>query len=640
MSLSFLVSFIFCSLTPILAIANGVNIKVPTLEISNLPDYPIEDYIQYFEVNDEKDLYSVLKKLENGDFQSFEDHRFLNKGFSQSYWWVVFRLKNRLNYPNTVIFSPAGPGIRKGTLYEMDLSGNVVGEQVVGTMIPPRERTIESRINSMELRLEAFEERLYLFEIDTRGMTSFVPFFLDEPISFWEFEVGRSLGYGLIGGVLLMAIVVGIFLWMYMREPIYAYFIAFVMTSLFLIMEEDGFAFWFFYGNVFGEISEILIPLLSLLISIFFVQFIRLFFDLKVPRRYRSMGCFLVYLNAFMIFLLLTNLLPHQYYWIKIFLIWIAYVLSFINLFLSILILIYRLKSQEVSVYFLLVAGLILNMGLINYFFNHIGFTTINIFYPNGIVFGTLFMVVVLSLTVINRYYTLKNQKELLARELLVKEKTTMNEIFDALEKERNRIGKDLHDDLGALLSIAKLKVSELRDYYATKKLTVSPGFEEADRLLQMACQDVRFIAHELMPLEIQEKRLSTLVSEILGLLQEQDSLQIHYDIGELPIIPPVVKLHIFRIIKELLNNIVRHSKGKQAEVALFYDEEEQSLHLLIQDNGIGFDKEKVLSNNQGMGLLSITKRVQHLGGEMSIDSGKTGTQICIVVPLTKKKTT
>ncbi|MGY6523271.1 MAG: 7TM diverse intracellular signaling domain-containing protein [Mongoliitalea sp.] len=611
------------------------NTSLPILEISDLPDYPIGSYIQFLKVQEELEIHEIIQKLQEGQFQALENTHVLNKGFGLEYWWVAFRVKNIQQKANTVIFSPAGPSIRKGVLYSLDEMENILAFDFVGIQTPPKNRVIESRINSLELHFNAGEEKLFLFLMDTRGLSTFVPFYLDDVKSYWEYEVGRSLGFGLVGGVLLMAMVLGLFLLIYLKEKIYGCFTLFVFASLLLILEEDGFAYWFIYGNLFPSLAEILIPLLCLLITLFFMEFVRLFFiQPKKESLLPSLGKVLTVVSILVGSLLFFNLFDHSYFKLEIIFIITAFVIAFSNLSVSISILASYLRENRSSVYFLLVASLILVLGLVNYLLNHLGLTTFNLFYPNGIVFGTLFMVIVLSLSVINRYYSLKNQKELLAKELLLKEQTKMAEIFAALESERNRIGRDLHDDLGALLSITKLKMDEIKSSLNGTKSQVAASFDEVDRLLQAACQDVRFISHELMPQDIQEKRLATLVAEIIDALQNQETLNIQYDIGELPLISSGLKLHVFRIIKELINNIIRHSKATHADVNLFYDPEEEVLNLLIWDDGVGFDKAVVLSSNSGLGLISIQKRIVHLNGEISIDSGDNGTQICVSLPL------
>lgn len=609
--------------------------SLPLLEISDHADYPIGSYIQFLKVQEELELEEIIRKLQEGHFQSLEHTHVLNRGFGLEYWWVAFRAKNILQKPNTVIFSPAGPSIRKGILYSLDELGNVLAFDFVGIQSPPKNRAIESRINSIELNFNPGEEKQFLFMMDTRGLSTFVPFYLDDVKSYWEYEVGRSLGFGLVGGILFMAMVLGVFLLIYLKEKIYGCFTLFVFASLLLILEEDGFAYWFIYGNLFPSLAEILIPLLSLLITLFFMEFVRLFF--KHPEKDPlppALGKGLTIMSMLVGSLLFVNLFDHSFFQLEIVFIITAFVVAFSNLSVSIAMLASYLKQNRSSVYFLLVASLILVLGLVNYLLNHLGLTTFNLFYPNGIVFGTLFMVIVLSLSVINRYYSLKNQKELLAQELLLKEQTKMGEIFAALESERNRIGRDLHDDLGALLSITKLKMADIKTALNGTKSQITASFDEVDRLLQAACQDVRFISHELMPQDIQEKRLATLVAEILDVLQNQETLKIQYDIGELPLISPALKLHVFRIIKELINNIIRHSQATHADVNLFYDPEEEVLNLLIWDDGIGFDKTEILSTNSGLGLISIQKRIVHLNGEISIDSGDNGTQICVSLPL------
>lgn len=610
-------------------------LEIPAVKIGLDATYPIGEHLYFLEDKEDLEWTGAIKKFDQKEFDKLNHSYLLNNGFSSSVWWYYFKIENTLEEANRVIFSPGGTGISLAKLYSFNSKGEFIGIDSTGYSVSPKKRKIESRINSFEISFHPKEEKTFLLRLDSRGLSSFTPFFLDSVNPFWEYEVGRSLGFGLVGGILIMASLLGVFLVGYMREKIYLYFSLFVFASLMLILEEDGFSHLFFYGNNFPMLTLIHSPFWSLASSLFFSKFMISYFDHSAKRKVIIRVHKVLQVASWIGFLLLlTNLLPHEYFRVRIGIVFFTFIIAVFNLVCTVFLIVDQIKFRKYTVYFFLLSGVILVFGFLNYFLNNLGLTSFNFFYPNGIVFGSLLMVLVLSFGVINRYYSLHSEKNKLANDLLQEEKNRLSVIFEALDQERNRIGKDLHDDLGSLLSISKLKLGAVMQGLNSDKKGLSESLYDINRLIELASQDIRFIAHELMPEDYQEKRLKTLISDILEMVRRQGSIKINYDIGELPILPNVIKLHVFRIIKELLNNILKHSRAEVAEISLFFDNEEQKLNLLIVDNGMGFDKEKVLSNHSGLGILSIQKRVKHLGGEISIDSDQSGTQVSICIPL------
>jgi two-component system, NarL family, sensor kinase len=92
------------------------------------------------------------------------------------------------------------------------------------------------------------------------------------------------------------------------------------------------------------------------------------------------------------------------------------------------------------------------------------------------------------------------------------------------------------------------------------------------------------------------------------------------------------IEINLYRIIQELISNILKHAKASEVSIQLL--KKETYLNIVVEDNGIGFDVNQV-KNKKGMGLKNIESRVNSLGGEFNIDSGKgAGTTITINIPI------
>ncbi|WP_373523805.1 7TM diverse intracellular signaling domain-containing protein [Aquiflexum sp.] len=615
---------------------NAEGFTVQPIPVSYPNDELIGPSMFYLEEEDDSNPYQVLERFLDGQFTSFGEAKLFNKGYTESIWWFAFMLENNLNENNKVIFSPVGAAIKEGILYTFDPDGELLNEQYSGFLYSEKRRDMNSRINSYQIILPPLAQRLFLLKVDSRGLNTYIPFYLDGVNEYWEYEVTRTSIYGTVTGVLLMATGLGLFFWLYFKESMYLAFAGYLISSLILILEEDGFLFLWVYGDYFGQLSAVIIPLFSVLMSVFLLQFIHYFFGIK-PYGFsiaeKSVPLFYaIYLYAFLVFLTLFFSTSYSF---NRYVNGFALFLSFINMMLILFLTFSQFKKKGKITYFIFAALALLIFGFSNYVLNLQGFTDWHPLKPNGLIFGSIVNVIVLTIGISHRYYQIRRDKDRLTAKMLEQERKTAQSIIEAQEKERQRIAKDLHDDLGGLLAMIKLKIdSILLDQKENDNNKTS--LEETQKLMQMACHDLRFIAHELMPLEAAEKRLKTMVSEVLDLVKVQNKIKIAYDIGDIPYLNIDTKINLFRIIKELLNNIIKHSEASEADIQVFFDNFDDSITLMVSDNGKGIPDEFIKNPNGGMGLSNLHKRVDYLKGQLHFDVNKNGTTVIVTIPFEK----
>lgn len=208
------------------------------------------------------------------------------------------------------------------------------------------------------------------------------------------------------------------------------------------------------------------------------------------------------------------------------------------------------------------------------------------------------------------------------------KQLVAVQSALEGEENERFRIARDLHDGLGGLLSGTKLTLSSYKDNYAA---TVEQAgiVKQALALLDTSITELRRVARNLMPQALLNHGLKEAVSEFCDSIDTGGSLKIKYQFfGLEKRLQQNLELTIYRIFQELLNNIIKHSGAAEAVIQLI--QEDERISMLVQDNGKGFDKEKVDSFT-GHGIKNIKSRVESLGGHFDLDSepGK-GTEITI----------
>lgn len=203
------------------------------------------------------------------------------------------------------------------------------------------------------------------------------------------------------------------------------------------------------------------------------------------------------------------------------------------------------------------------------------------------------------------------------------------------LETERSRISKELHDGLGQTLSFLRLKLDSLKNDAGTqdeKKKTL----DELNLSINNAVMELKNISYDLKPrlLEIHGliPALQMMVEQVSGSEGIKGTFE-HFDVSN---IKPRLEITIYRICQELINNIIKHSKASFFSIQISQDE--QSVKLIVDDDGIGFEKPKTNFNDsklRGMGLISITERVEAFKGEINIDSTLgNGTVVAIEFPV------
>lgn len=221
-----------------------------------------------------------------------------------------------------------------------------------------------------------------------------------------------------------------------------------------------------------------------------------------------------------------------------------------------------------------------------------------------------------------------------IAKEKFLKEQELIgvNSMLEGQEKERQRLANELHDDLGSVLTTLKFHF----DAFRARKNEQGPQrdqlLEETDKLLDEAYLKVRTIAHARNTGIDPNDGLVPAVKLFASKVSVMNSLTIEVnDNGMDKRLNNHLEITTFRIIQELITNIVKHSRATAATIHL--TQHESSINVMIEDNGTGFDLTNV-KPSAGMGLHSIQKRVESLGGSVTVESiSQSGTTVIIELP-------
>ncbi len=240
----------------------------------------------------------------------------------------------------------------------------------------------------------------------------------------------------------------------------------------------------------------------------------------------------------------------------------------------------------------------------------------------------TAILIAAVVITIIIIYFAIslvKHQRHA----LMINRRNILQEIA-TLEKDRSRMAADLHDELGPLLSQIKFRVNslEVSDEEDQEQLEIS------SRQIDEVIERIRGIARNLVPRSLVKKGMNTALTEFTEGLNRQGAIKIIYENDFTSEIDEEKSINLYRAIQEICQNALKHSEASVILIKLY--QKSNKLCVICEDNGKGFDYEKILEENRGLGLRNLKSRIEVMGGKFNITSqiGK-GTQYYFEVPLT-----
>ncbi len=205
------------------------------------------------------------------------------------------------------------------------------------------------------------------------------------------------------------------------------------------------------------------------------------------------------------------------------------------------------------------------------------------------------------------------------------------------IEKERQRLGRDLHTGVGQLLVAIRLQLEVIAAQLPAPPAGVQRALEHIGALANDAGEQVRSLSRQLHPPEWQRLSLGTAVRQLWESSGVPQRFEASLEIEVFPREPEQeAKVLVYRAAQEALTNLVRHAKASRVDMKL--ETRGRMVVLNVQDNGVGFDAVRFLSEpanvTQGIGLRSIREQAVSLGGALDIVSGAAGTRLELSVPL------
>jgi two-component system NarL family sensor kinase len=222
-------------------------------------------------------------------------------------------------------------------------------------------------------------------------------------------------------------------------------------------------------------------------------------------------------------------------------------------------------------------------------------------------------------------------QSARLQSEVILQQDLAAKSVLNAEENERKRISGELHDGLGQMFSAVKMNLSALTEDLTFKNEAGKKMFEKTLNLVDESCKEVRSISHQMAPNVLLKSGLTTAVRDFINKIDAR-KLKINLEtFGLQNRLDQNIETVLYRVIQEIVNNVIKHSGANSLDIQLTKDDE--GINAMIEDNGRGFDVSQ-LEKFDGIGLKNIQSRVGYLKGTVDFSSslGK-GTLVAIFIP-------
>jgi PAS domain S-box-containing protein len=211
--------------------------------------------------------------------------------------------------------------------------------------------------------------------------------------------------------------------------------------------------------------------------------------------------------------------------------------------------------------------------------------------------------------------------------------------VLMAQEEERGRVSRDLHDELGQILTALHLELDMLRKRIPETDKNIVSGFGNATAMVEKAAEELRHVCRGLRPPLLDdlgvEPAIGLLVEDFRQRTGVQVDLQVELDEEQLSV-PPEVSLAVYRVLQESLNNVNRHANAKEVSISL--ERNGKALRLSVYDDGRGFDADDAAAIT-GFGIAGMRERALLVNGTIDIRSEPfQGTQVVFSVPLDGQK--
>lgn len=230
-----------------------------------------------------------------------------------------------------------------------------------------------------------------------------------------------------------------------------------------------------------------------------------------------------------------------------------------------------------------------------------------------------------------------QNQKIRMNEALIRYTKEKSKAALEAELQERKRLGIELHDGVGPLLSLIRMNITALltKKHFSDERKSniLLNTLDTTNEVLK----ELKQISHNMAPVILIEKGFEAAIKTLVSKLNETNNFSVYLEIFNLNyIMEPYFEHALYRSTLEIINNIIWHANATEINIQIIQNNED--LTIMIEDNGVGFDT-KQLENAKGLGLKNTISRIENLNGQFFLDTKKgKGTIVTMIIPIKQNK--
>jgi signal transduction histidine kinase len=540
-------------------------------------------------------------------------------GFTRNVYWGAFIIKNNSSTAISYLLELENPQI--DSLQTYIYSGDSITPWVLtGDKFPFTKRALSHRNFIFPIKLTSGESKAVLLKINKRNSSVNFPLNLWKDTFFYEKDSLANLGYGLYFGLTALCALYSVLIFAFLRTSIYLWYFIWIISSAVFVSTGLGFSHQFLYPHATdaNSIFRVIIQVINL---IAFLKFSQKFLQMEVYTP--KVGDAIHYIALFITFLTLP--LPFKP---TVYFTYSHFLLPFLNwlMIITLALIIYSAgksyKQQRITITYYFAAFAALIIGVLATVAIEFGVIEAKSFPADPFLMGSALEYLIFSIGLTYQIKKVFDERNDLTLKFAQQQKELLKAYVDGVEKERERISQELHDNIGSRLS-------------TLNRFTSSGSTAENTKLqeqIEILCDDVRNMSHQLSPSALKMAGLKSKIFELAGELEKTNNLKIDiqfYDFDDT--LEEEKAVHIYRILQEAFNNIAKHAKATLVDLQFFGHSDE--LVITLEDNGIGFREMRT----GGIGIQNMQARAASLRGILEVSSlpGK-GTQLLIRIPQEK----
>jgi two-component system, sensor histidine kinase LadS len=570
------------------------------------------------QLTDESKQLQIEQVLKSGAFSKIANINELNFGITISNFWLKIVVTNTLpdaTYKITV------STITPDTIEIYQFKNSILQKELIGEAIPSKERFLNYYFKPNQ------PQTVLYFKITGDGQPIALPMSIIRSDIGDDIDISSILFSGLLYGIVCFILILNLVFFFNSAEKLYIYFFIFNLFATSVVLYFDGFVKLLWIPNSkYWNNQFIAIALCGSFIATnyYFHEF------LKIKQNLPKFTPFFKFVNLF--FWSICGLS----FWHPIgFNIYVKSNLLMTTteallLFTSVLMVRHKEKEyfeiQLISIILVIIFGTILQL----YF---AGFLPIHSITTHAIHCMILPQILIQTFALAKRFTLLTKERLELQKRLLQSSEQYSQSLINTLENERKRLSAEFHDSIGQNLLVIRNRILLMlkQNYTSLQK----EKLQSLASITSETLDEIRAISQNLRPTALDTIGLTASIVQMMERLKRSTEINIEFTCAENidEIIHKALEINVYRILQELTNNVLKHSKATTLTVTMI----QTTQHLLIQvkDNGIGFNPSGRSLAPVGNGLSSIKERVKILKGVMNIVAApQNGTIVDIQIPI------